>query len=224
MEPTPYYLKKRNKKAGFSLIVVLIISLVGLAIVGVTLQLTVNSGGSGRVAGASSARYNLLQEAVEEGRARLMEIMDNADSIPRYANAHAESGSEQPIDELSDLLIDVEFDSDLLPGVVRQGPIQLGRLGIMDTAGGVGQLTVSIYDMQYDTDLIDSSLPLGLLPPRVMLDNIVWRKDGDTLLAEQKDESFEVPNKGMYLIRGELSVGGRVTILDSAVLQANNVM
>jgi hypothetical protein len=56
MEHSTRDTKKLKKRAGFSLIIALIISLIGLAVVGATLQIIVTAGGSGRVANASGAR------------------------------------------------------------------------------------------------------------------------------------------------------------------------
>ena len=220
--------KKLKKRTGFSLIVVLIISLIGLALVGATLQFTVSAGGSGRVANASGTRYTLLQAAVEEGKGVLMSAMDNVDPIPRHPNADA--NPEPPISELGGLLIDTDLGGPAL-GVVRRetlSPSALHRAGIWDTSGEGGVLTVSIYDMQYDPDVIDvPSMPaedFSILPPSIMLDPASWRKDGDTILADEEDEvGVGLLNTGVYLIRAELLVGGRRTILDTAVFQSNNM-
>jgi hypothetical protein len=57
-----------------------------------------------------------------------------------------------------------------------------------------------------------------------MLKPALWHKDGDTLQAEEDDEAGRgTMNTGVYLLRAELSVGDRKTILESAVLQANNM-
>jgi hypothetical protein len=228
MEHSPRDPKKPKKRAGFSLIVVLIISLVGLAILGATLQFTVSAGGAGRVAGASGAKYNLLQEAVEEGKAALMEIMDNTKPIPRHANA--DEDDEPPIDDLSDLLVSADLGGPAR-GVVKNQPIsssELGRLGIMDNTGGGGTLSVHIYDMQYTPTLIDdSSMPADefeMLPPSIILDFVNWSAYPN---LKQANEEITGPkgaaNTGAYLIRATLSVGGRKTTLDTAVLQANNM-
>ncbi|MDR1650861.1 MAG: hypothetical protein LBR87_03660, partial [Synergistaceae bacterium] len=65
-------MKKRRR--GFSLIVVLIVSLLGLAIVGATVQMTFLSSGAGRFAASGVDKYNFLQDAVEEGKAHLKKL------------------------------------------------------------------------------------------------------------------------------------------------------
>jgi hypothetical protein len=219
-------MKSSNKRGAFSLIIVLIISLIGLAIVGVTMQFAMSAGGSGRMANAANTKYNLLQHGIEEGRAKLREIMDNADPIPRRPNADSDPPAD--IESLSDLLINRPLLAGHPDGVVKSDVIShsaLGRLGILDDAGGGGTLSVMIYDMQYDPLYTDGMSPAEKkrLPPAINLDPSIWRKDGDTILADEDDETVSVLNTGVYLIRATLSVGGRDTILDSAVLQANNM-
>jgi hypothetical protein len=219
--------KKLKKRAGFSLIVVMIISFIGFAVVGATLQFMVNAGGSGRVTNASGARYNLLQEAAEVGKAWLKEKMDNTDPIPRHANADDED--EPPIDELSDLLINADMGGPA-SGVVKNdtiSPSALGRLGIMDNTGGGGVLNVSIYDMQYAPELVDSgsmsASELRMLPPSIIFNREIWATPPKLDAVDEKSKGAKGDlNKGMYLIRATLSVGGRDTTLDTAVIQRNS--
>jgi hypothetical protein len=209
------------------LIIVMVISLVGVAILGVALQFSMSGGGSGRVANASGKRYNLLQEAVEEGKAKLMEKMDNISPIPRHANA--DDDDEPLIGELSRLLVNTDLDGPEF-GVVKEEGIpssELGRLGILDSTGEGGVLRVSIYDMQYEPTIVAASMSaedLRMLPPSIMLDPARWREDGDTKLADERDKAgAALLNTGAYLIRAELRIGHRVSVLDSAVLQSNNM-
>ncbi|MDR3164917.1 MAG: hypothetical protein LBU13_05015 [Synergistaceae bacterium] len=245
MEPSSYDPKKRKKHAGFSLIVVLIISLTGLAVIGVTLQFAVSSGGAARMAGASAVKYNLLQRAVEEGRAKLIEKMDNTDPIPRYVGCDLGDGDKgfpnYWINSMACLLINRDLDdsADTIDGIVKNETIHasaLGRLGIFGS-GSDGLLTVAIYDMQYEPARVvapDASPPLPLptmtetdykrLPPSIILAKAVWRKDGDILAPDHNDQNATAAGRtGAYLVRATLKIGDRESILDSAILQANNM-
>ncbi|MDR1132689.1 MAG: hypothetical protein LBL05_00920 [Synergistaceae bacterium] len=226
-ESSPRDLKKPKKRAGFSLIIVMVISMIGVAIVGAAIQFTAASGGAGRVTNTSGKRYNLLQEAVEEGKAKLMEKMDNINPIPRHAKADADD--EPPIGDLGRLLVTTELDGPE-PGVVKEQDIsssELRRLGILDAAGRGGKLKVSIYDMQYEPTIVAASISaedLRMLPPSIIIDPARWRLDGDTKLADEKDKAgAALLNTGAYLVRAELRIGDRVSVLDSAVLQSNNM-
>jgi type II secretory pathway pseudopilin PulG len=135
-------------RGGFSLVVVLIIAIIGLAMVGATLQMTMTSSGAGRVASATGVKYNFLQDAVEEGKAALKRAMSGDLAPPRFFTDTDPSPADGSITEADDLLIEVDFGAGT-NGIVKDLPLDkrdLGRLGI---AGDSGTLVVAIYDMQY---------------------------------------------------------------------------
>ena len=231
---------RMRKRAGFSLLIVLIISIVGLAIIAVTMQMTVLSTGSGRVVSAGNTKYNFMQDAVELGKAILRMAMDNSDERPVY------KGKNNPITDIDDLLIACKYCPDELElpdpwefhcwEISRElNRADLGKLGI---AGNGGQLVVKVYDMQYDWDAVDLANPDDekMLPPSLEL-------TGTAAAGSYVGESGMLPigpsnpthddgfsggppkppeNAGVYLIRATLTIEGKRTILDTAVIQANN--
>ena len=246
---------RMRKRAGFSLIIVLIISILGLAMIAATMQMTVLSTGSGRVVSAGNTKYNFMQDAVQLGKAILKQSMDDCDDPPVY------KGGE--ITKVEDLLITCKYCSGGTPGCA--GPdlpaswkfdcwkisrnlerADLGKLGI---AGNSALLEVKIYDMQYSTDpqyfKVTDSNELKLFPPSITLPGGAGAHTyvGKTynpnanLPIEAPPEGEEdgegstpatsenVSNAGAYLIRATLIIDGQVdraTILDTAVIQANN--
>ena len=166
---TDKYRRFDGKRAGFSLIIVLIISLVGFAIVGVTLQLTVLSSGSGRVVSAAHTKYNILQDAVEEGKAALKEAMVGVD----FPLTYDDTG--EKITSADMLLVDYDFDENEPKGVVYNRGLNRGDLGRLGIAGNGGSLKVAVYDMQYDPKKIPKEVgdgedeispgELNMLPP-----------------------------------------------------------
>jgi hypothetical protein len=209
---------------------VLVVSLIGLAIVGAVLQLTVLSSGSGRVVSAGNEQYNLLQTAVERGRTALKRAMYTSYCPPRY---YAPGGI---ISEIDDLLINyygdygendrwcgkgMPFESERLEGR------DLGRLGI---AGTWADLTVKIYDLQYPTDDAVFRIPyenpdqVPLIPPSMMLfDQQFEEAEAQDIIYSGVGGDPEI-QAGVYLIRASLVIDGRgdrPVKLDAAVIQAN---
>lgn len=233
MEFLTHYPKKH---AGFSLVVVLIISLIGLAVVGLALQFAVTSSGSARTAAANAVKYNMLQHGVEEGKAKLKEKMTPAvpEDAPRFADYDLKDTANPNywITSLDQLLIDCDLDDDAgtRNGIVRAEnltPSELGRLGIFGNTGSGGVFTVAIYDMQYEPGrIIPSSMTeteYGKLPPSIPIKSAGRRPSspGDT---DHNAEAFtaDPDDAGMYLVRATLVIDDEESILDTAVLQANN--
>ncbi|MDR3279207.1 MAG: hypothetical protein LBT23_01735, partial [Synergistaceae bacterium] len=192
---------KHKASRGFSLIVVLIIAMVGLAVVGAVVQLVGQSSGAGRTASASAEKYNFLQDAVENGKAKLKSMTDNTDPVPRYTIP----GSGK-IGLVEDLLI---TSGDIVSRRLLSGS-ERGRLGI--EPGKNAYLTVRIYDLEYDHTILDSTLGsdptkakvLSMIPPSLL------------------ESATPDPNIGKYLIRATLDVDDAdPSILESAILQSN---
>ena len=97
---------KIAKRRGFSLIVVLIISLVALAVISGIFQYSAGVGSAGRVSSSSSEKYNFLQDSVETGRTALKRMMDGIDPPPRF-DGH-DPKDLLLISETDDLLINVD--------------------------------------------------------------------------------------------------------------------
>ena len=213
-------IQPRGKRAGFSLIIVLIISLVGFAIVGVTLQLTVLSSGSGRVVSAAHTKYNILQDAVEEGKAALKKAMVGVEFPLTF-----DDDTFKEITSADMLLVDYDFDEDEPKGVVYDKGLNRSDLGRLGIAGNGGSLKVAIYDMQYDPRNVGSMTPddLHMLPPSISPHgNSAWI--GGIVGQTPPDPSKSTLHTGVYLIRATLEVEGaekRTWILDSAMIQSN---
>ena len=217
-------IQRNSKKSGFSLILVLIISMISLAIVGATLEVTVLSAGSGRVVSSSNSRYNFLQGAVEEGKAELKKAMYHAPEPIRYVGY--DPGSDPVISNADDLLLDHDFSPALGKGVVVNRNItrnELGKLGIGGNSGG--NIVVKIFDMQYPGDSVDAAAihpaELKKLPPSMLLYG-----SGETSWPVSVDPdaggglSGTANNAGVYLIRASLTIGDRETVLDTSLIQS----
>jgi hypothetical protein len=235
-----------RRRRGFSLIVVLILSLIALAVIGAVMQYAVSSGGRGRVSSASAVRYNLLQDALEEGRALLKQSMDNDGKPHRYLDKGIPEDT--PI-TASDILLLTDSPSPTdYPGVDfplgnaitrPMSKSDLERIGIL---GDSGALTVRIYDMQYNPELVpemgagaDQISPeeLQLIPPSMSL---LGEDDFDVAITTDapdyergKKAGASANNAGVYLIRAELSVAGaggapaRSWKLETSIVQANKL-
>jgi hypothetical protein len=215
----------RGKK-GFSLLVILIIAMVGLAIAGAAFQITVAGSGNARVSSAKDAKYNLLQDGIERGKAAINKIMDNDADPPRYFTG--ESEPDVAITRVDQLLIKTDDASIPIKGGVvvvetlnRQ---RFGRLGIM---GDNARLKVKIYDMQYSAKNVAgmSDEELKLIPPSMT----VSANSGGTVVDGATSDPEDIPasvaapakNVGVYLIRASLEIGETETVMDSVVIQAN---
>jgi hypothetical protein len=215
----------RGRK-GFSLLIVLIIAMVGLAIAGATLQITVGGSGNSRVSSAKDAKYNLLQDGIERGKAAINKIMDNDDDPPRYFTGESEPNV--AITRVDQLLIKVDNPSiPIKGGVVVDETLnrqRLGRLGIM---GDSARLKVKIYDMQYSAKNVAgmSKEELKLIPPSMTVDASLGETVADGTASDLEDIPIPVAapakNVGTYLIRASLEIGGTETVMDSVVIQAN---
>ena len=220
----------RAKRKGFSLIVVLIVAIIGLAIVGTMVQMTVTSGGGGRVSSASGTKYNFMQDAVEKGKAALKESMNHTGDAPRFVGYY--STTPPVIAELDHLLISQDFPpiSGNPDGIVEDRAVSKAELGRLGIAGNGGTMLVKIYDMQYPTDpsiltLSSSSPDFNRLPPSIILTTEEEWDDIPTAAPPwwKAIYSKATPDSnGVYLVRAVLTIGGKETVLDSSVVQSTN--
>jgi hypothetical protein len=215
-----------GKNRGFSLLVVLVISMIALALTGALLQVSTNSAGVGRSNSAKDVKYNILQGGIEQGKAELGRIVKNADEIPKYTDKY---GGAEPTEIASVATLLIEKGEVVTETWTKS---RLGRLGI---AGDSATFKVRIYDMQYKPELVPSVdsgkitlKEMGLLPPSMTVsggvpsgsDGTVWDPDDDGTIPGSGGGSST--NAGVYLIRASLEIGGRDYLLDSAVIQSNN--
>lgn len=219
---------------GFTMIMVLIVAFIGLGMIGAVAHIMTISSGAGRAASSAVARYNFLQRSLEEGKAALKKAMDNGNPVPRYfhKDGYAESDA---ITSADALLLKAP-----LGRVVDKRPISeavLKRLGVF---GGKGNLSVRIYDMQYDPSRVQvsgggagqiSPRELEFLPPSLtVVGHGDYSHQTDTLAPGESGDPFHgsAVNVGVYLIRASMSIDGARAlgndmILDSAVIQSNNM-
>ena len=219
------HIKLFGKRHGFSLLLVLIISVLGMTMIAAAMQITVLSSGSGRVVSAGNEKYNTLQSAVQEGMAALHKAMvDNTDDGPIRCDGDT-------IETVDCLLVAHDFGAGLELGIVCDRPLSGSDLGKLRIAGNSGTLRVAVYDMQYDPQKISPTLSgtpalLNMLPPSLILEGgSGWGGRSVTTEAPDVDPNAHrtaSSNDGVYLVRATLNVSGRTWILDSAIIQSTN--
>jgi hypothetical protein len=179
-------------RRGFSLIAVLLISLVVLIAVGAVMQIVIVNAGAGRTASAVNREYNFLVGEVERARTWIIENLDNSVIPPRLSGKP--SGPGTTITTADDLLV-----------------------LSLDAGGGSGAVTtVEIYDMWYAasdvSDTIDQA-EVNRLPPAVTLSGTAGDKNDEASPEpdEGKEEGGGPPGAGeagAYLIRASLEIDG----------------
>jgi hypothetical protein len=223
-------LAKYRRNHGFTLLMVLFLSIVALAFVGITLQIASLTGSGGRVTGASELKYNYLQYAAEVGKAMLKEATDNSKPVPRYFHKPGVSESTS-ITSVDILLVGVPGGG-YLEREIKLKDKEIRRLNL---SGGRVTLKVKVYDMQYNPENISSGLrntkDFELLPPSIRTAS--WRGGSQQVNTENPDHkpssgsSSQEANAGVYLIRASLVLsgvrGGNVTFLDEAIIQSNRL-
>ncbi|MDR3165373.1 MAG: hypothetical protein LBU13_07320 [Synergistaceae bacterium] len=212
-----------GKNSGFSLVVVLIISLIAMALVGASLHMSMNAAGSGRANSARDVKYNILQDGIERGKAALMRIVEAAPRIPKYTDKY--DGKEPP--EISDLNMLLINGGEVLTETWTKN--KLGRLGIV---GDSAVFKIRIYDMQYNAELVPTVASgkitpenMESLPPAMSMtgkaassETVTWDPDDAGTSAELAGGSPD--DAGIYLVRASLEVGRRNYSLDTAVIQS----
>jgi hypothetical protein len=212
-----------RKSRGFSLIVVLIVSIIALAIMGASLNVSMNAAGAGRTNSARDAKYNILQDGVEQGKAALMRIAEAAPQVPKYIDKYGGAEPAEIVD-LDTLLIE---NGEVLTETWTKS--KLGRLGII---GDSATFKVRIYDMQYKPELIPSVASgkitpeeVESLPPAITASG---KKFSSEAAALDPDDDGMIggsggnfaDNAGVYLIRASLEIGMKDYSLDTAVIQS----
>jgi hypothetical protein len=168
----------RGKQKGFSLIIVLMVTLCAMFLLGGALGLQGVFAGSSVRSVASDQAYNVLEHEIEKAKGKLkMEMISRKNALRRAAPNGA-------INSLKDLLV-----------VDGGGAVFLDTDSKVMVGGRMSDMNIRIYDMLYDPKNISSSaMPpddVPLLPPAVKDLNL------DTSVA---------PSAGVYLIRASLKV------------------
>jgi hypothetical protein len=180
-----------------------------------------SSGGMGRMSSASVAKYNFLQDAVEEGKARLREGMDNTDPPPRY-DGYTTAKDVKDIVEPGQLIL--SNDKYMITRTLNKQA--LGNLGI---SGGSGNLRIQIFDMQYLPEKVDrdelTPAEMRLMPPSLLM---IGKSTSQSLITTPNFKKPQRPgrgagsnNTGVYLVRATLDVGSQSWALESAIIQSN---
>lgn len=93
----------QSSHAGFSLIVVLIIAVIGMALIGVTFYIYDSSVGHATVAIQRSLEYNAMQAGLERAKSALVLMCDNENTVPRWYDV---AGRSSTISGPADLVIE----------------------------------------------------------------------------------------------------------------------
>jgi uncharacterized membrane protein YgcG len=207
-------------RRGFSLITVLVISVVVLGAVGVVMQFMTVSAGAGRTSSTINRDYNLLVSEVENARASLIETLQADPSAP--APRRMTTGTITS----ADMLLVMPEDR----RVLSQRDLSLYGLG-----GSTGTLTVKIYDMQYDpadVSMTGEETEQNRLPPSVMLSSGGSSGGGGGPSDEPGSGGGgtggggtpgPAENGGAYLIRAYLEIDGvQSGTVDLALMASKN--
>jgi hypothetical protein len=201
---------KKPKRRGFSLAVILLISLAGLSVIGFLLQNVSMSSGAGRTASAVNRKYNFLVSEVEAAWSKIVAKKDGDDSLPRRTTAGTITSA--------DMLL-------VMPEERRA--LSQRELSLYGLAGRAGDLTVKIYDMQYEQAEVSPLMEpaeISLLPPAVRLigtGSASCEPTSDDDLLHSAGQTGSAINAGAYLIRALLEVDGiRESAIDLAVVES----
>ncbi|MDR3281310.1 MAG: hypothetical protein LBT23_12470 [Synergistaceae bacterium] len=160
---------RMGKRGGFSLIVVLIISLIGLTVIAVSLQMAAATSGNSRASSGLVNNYNLLSSELENARAILRERMSTTSGdAPRYF--HPGGGAASEADNITSL------DNLIIPdGVIVDRALsarEIREYGLEQKSGGNDwRIAVRIYDMQYEPERLAGMAveDARWVPPSVIL-------------------------------------------------------
>jgi hypothetical protein len=188
-------------RRGFSLIVVLLLSLIGLAVIGVAMNIVAVNTGAGITASTINRNYNLLVNEVEIARAWIIASLDNGE-IPEREGGVLSAKTITSADQL--LVVGGELHRTLTPQ----------EMGLYGVGGGSGAVTVKVYDMQYypealSNELKDDSAEINRLPPSLPLFVEQGPKDDQAQSAPVVVGGGSLwAGGGVYLIRASLEING----------------
>jgi hypothetical protein len=192
-------------RRGFSLIIVLLISLVGLAVIGAVMNVATVNTGAGMTASTINRNYNLLVSEAEKARSWIIASLDKG-LVP------GGGAIRKAIMSPEELLVEELVGS----GDVRTlSPKEMGLYGV---GGNSGIVTLRIYNMQYD-NVSEKMNPADIqrLPPSMMLPADYGDKNfepvNDASLGNGGggsggESGSGAANAGAYLIRASLEIDG----------------
>ena len=217
-----------KNERGFTLIIVLIIAVVGLAMTGLLASVMIVSHASGRVANAEIAKSNLLQSALEGGKGLLKEVMDDKIAAPRYFKKGNDDKASETADITSAANLYLTDKSGKPLGSKKDRVLGKAALGPLSLFGDSGRVTVRIYDMQYDPKLVKAAPgEIEFFPPATHIREIP--PDEESYAPGDNDRKPALSGCGIYLVRATLSITDRASgsekiwILDSAVIQSTRL-
>jgi hypothetical protein len=196
-----------GRRRGFSLIAALLIAMVGMSLIGGVMYSLESFSGRSRVVLSDTVINNVLEDAIEKGKAALKARMDNEDPPPRWWMNKPSLDKDSSIPSVETL-------------VLKDGTMLLSP----DLPGKTGNIKVEIFDMQYEPDKIEiaDAKKIELVPHSLKL------KEPNPYINEEidyVDEGAAPLNVGAYLIRATLEIedgaNTEVKILETAVVQAN---
>jgi hypothetical protein len=190
-------------RRGFSLIIVLLISLVGLAVIGSVMNIATVNTGAGMTASTINRNYNLLTSEVENARAWIIASLDKGE-VPERKGA---TGVQTQITSADQLLVQ---------GGESRRQLSAKEMGLYGVGGTKGTVTVKVYDMQYFPDDVSDTLKsdpdeVKLLPPSSPLFVEKVEKSDETQNEPQaagETGKGLAANAGAYLIRASLEIDG----------------
>ncbi|MDR3354323.1 MAG: hypothetical protein LBO21_04745 [Synergistaceae bacterium] len=204
---------RARRKRGFSLVIVLGIAIAGMSLLGGMMYTIQSFSGAARVAVSDGVIYNILQDGVERGKARLKELMHNTNPPPLWTDKPGVN-HDDPISSVEDLLL-------------VSGNVPSPNLNPNEFGGKTGSVKVEIFDMQYDTTKVTISNPeeLAKLPPSYILSAGGPLVTSGSSLDPGKSKGSgggPPPQCGVYLIRATLEIDGREEkVLETSVIQSN---
>jgi hypothetical protein len=200
---------RAGRRRGFSLILVLLITILGTAMLGGLLAMSEKFAALSGASMRSEETYNILQEEVEKGKAVLKQAM---------------SGAAVPLRKRGGIVINTLDALLVYDGASPLCDISRNVL----VAGRNAELKVGIYDMGYEA----SELPaqpgaefLASLPQSFTLTAQTELSDGSVLGIDSKDDMAASlagsANAGAYVIRATITYAdGTSRTIETAVLQA----
>lgn len=204
-------------RAGFSLITVLIITIMSLAMMGSIIYVSATTAGSTRIDIAQADAFNIMQSGVEQAKAVLAA---ESRGVMRPLACTYEEMTSYTIESLDSLLIRRQEDGEAVGRVISDDEISIG--------GRKYSYTVSIYDMRYtgatiDAGDADSTLALKAEIPQLMAFTVYRADSNDPNVLAPNEGDVEREGAGIYLIRAVLTPkdsSGAPRVVETAVVQA----
>lgn len=198
----------RRRREGFSLLLVLMVAVVGMAILGVAFHIYESARGQAESVLTHIQEYNALQSALERGKNHLLELVNNAEPVPRwFSNPSASSVSSI---NGPDMLI-----------------IERGKFSYTEIVHGESaKIEITIYDANYDISIVDNAMSVA----KVREMPSAQRFEGGGMMqelapdepGEDSGAAVENVNAGVYLIRAKMTIRGASKTMEASVVQRNN--